>query len=162
MPTLLAGVINSLKLQESLLLPHPVKRTKRSRGVSVNTKIVDIACGSYASYAVDEAGKTWAWGLNNYGQIGLLGQVRCHTSYWCAVHTAVPIHVDTYTNICCLCTDMTWVTLQASPMQCYKPFLRYLTDFCFVFLYLRCSLNLDVDGAGACNGPSRCPESEGL
>ena len=65
-----------LKMQKTLLVPHPVKRTKRSRGVSVHSRIVDIACGSYASYAVDEAGKTWAWGLNNYGQVGLQGEVR--------------------------------------------------------------------------------------
>lgn len=74
-----AGKLHSLKLQEILLRPHPVKRTKRSRGVSVHSRIVDIACGSYASYAVDEAGKTWAWGLNNYGQIGLPGEVRSLT-----------------------------------------------------------------------------------
>lgn len=96
-------MINFLELQESLLLPHPVKRTKRSRGVSVNTKIVDIACGSYASYAVDEAGKTWAWGLNNYGQIGLLGEVRS-LPYWHATHLVV--HVDTCANMCSPCKDM--------------------------------------------------------
>lgn len=74
---LAAGIyISPLKLQEDLLLPHPVKRTKRTRGVSSHNKIVDIACGSYASYAVDEVGNTWAWGLNNYGQVGMQGQVK--------------------------------------------------------------------------------------
>ena len=62
-------------LQETLLTPHPVKRVKRARGVSVHSSIVDVACGSYATYAVDEAGNVWAWGLNNYGQLGLSGQV---------------------------------------------------------------------------------------
>ena len=72
----IAGKVLFLKMQKNLLVPHPVKRTKRSRGVSVHSRIVDIACGSYTSYAVDEAGKTWAWGLNNYGQVGLQGEVR--------------------------------------------------------------------------------------
>ena len=62
-------------MQETLLKPHPVKRVKRARGVSVHTSIVDIACGSYATYAVDEEGNVWAWGLNNYGQLGMPGQV---------------------------------------------------------------------------------------
>ncbi|KAL3156070.1 hypothetical protein ABBQ32_013058 [Trebouxia sp. C0010 RCD-2024] len=61
-------------MKETLLQPRPVKRVKRVRGVSVHSPIVDIACGSYATYAVDEAGNTWAWGLNNYGQLGMPGQ----------------------------------------------------------------------------------------
>ena len=43
--------------------------------MSVNSHIVDVACGSYATYAVDEQGHTWGWGLNNYGQLGIQGQV---------------------------------------------------------------------------------------
>lgn len=43
--------------------------------MSVNSPIVDVACGSYATYAVDEQGHTWGWGLNNYGQLGIQGQV---------------------------------------------------------------------------------------
>lgn len=39
--------------------------------MSTHTPLVDVACGSYASYAVDEAGHVWAWGLNQYGQLGL-------------------------------------------------------------------------------------------
>ena len=73
----------SYAMQETLLQPHPVKRVKRTRGVSVHTIIVDVACGSYATYAVDEAGNVWAWGLNNYGQLGMEGQVSLclHTHF---------------------------------------------------------------------------------
>lgn len=34
-------------------------------------KIVTIGCGSYHSFAVDEAGKVYAWGLNTFGQLGM-------------------------------------------------------------------------------------------
>ena len=57
-------------------MPHGVKRTKRRGGVSTNAPLVDIACGSYASYAADDAGNVWGWGLNNYGQLGTPGQVQ--------------------------------------------------------------------------------------
>lgn len=33
-------------------------------------RIVDIACASYSTYALDEAGNLWSWGYNNYGQLG--------------------------------------------------------------------------------------------
>ena len=33
--------------------------------------IVDVACGSYHSLALTEDGHLFAWGLNNYGQLGL-------------------------------------------------------------------------------------------
>ena len=62
--------------------PHPVKRLKRSRGVSIHTPVVDIACGHWATYAVDEGGHVWAWGLNNYGQLGMPGQVRHPVQFW--------------------------------------------------------------------------------
>ncbi len=69
-------------VQEVLLQPHPVKRLKRSRGVSIHTPVVDVACGHWATYAVDEAGHVWAWGLNNYGQLGMPGQVREPVQFW--------------------------------------------------------------------------------
>lgn len=69
-------LIAYLLLQEIWLVPQRVKRTKRRRGISVNAPIVDVACGSYASYAVDDQGHTWAWGLNNYGQLGNEGEVQ--------------------------------------------------------------------------------------
>ena len=72
----------SVGVQEVLLQPHPVKRLKRSRGVSIHTPVVDVACGHWATYAVDEAGHVWAWGLNNYGQLGMPGQVRQPVQFW--------------------------------------------------------------------------------
>ena len=65
-------------MQEVLLKPHLVKRTKRMRGVSTHPPLKDVACGSYASYAVDEEGHVWAWGLNQYGQLGLPDLVTPH------------------------------------------------------------------------------------
>lgn len=34
-------------------------------------KIKDIACGDYHSFAIDEAGHVYTWGLNNFGQTGI-------------------------------------------------------------------------------------------
>lgn len=34
-------------------------------------KIKDISCGAFHSFAVDEAGRVFAWGLNNFGQTGI-------------------------------------------------------------------------------------------
>ena len=31
-------------------------------------RIVSISCGWYNSFAVDDTGKVWAFGLDNYGQ----------------------------------------------------------------------------------------------
>ena len=72
----------SVGVQEVLLQPHPVKRLKRTRGVSIHTPVVDVACGHWATYAVDEAGHVWAWGLNNYGQLGMPGQVKEFLQFW--------------------------------------------------------------------------------
>jgi hypothetical protein len=33
-------------------------------------RIVDMCCGNYAAYALDENGYLWSWGYNNYGQLG--------------------------------------------------------------------------------------------
>lgn len=33
-------------------------------------KIVKIACGAYHSFAIDNKGKVWGWGLNNFGELG--------------------------------------------------------------------------------------------
>jgi alpha-tubulin suppressor-like RCC1 family protein len=33
-------------------------------------RIVDIWCGLYSAYALDEFGYLWSWGYNNYGQLG--------------------------------------------------------------------------------------------
>ncbi|PSR97461.1 regulator of chromosome condensation 1/beta-lactamase-inhibitor protein II, partial [Coniella lustricola] len=37
------------------------------RGVSIRA----VACGSYHSFAIDTTNKVWAWGLNNFGQLGV-------------------------------------------------------------------------------------------
>jgi len=74
-------------VQEVLLQPHPVKRLKRSKGISIHTPLVDVACGHWATYAVDEAGHVWAWGLNNYGQLAMPGQVRPNCATLRSVHT---------------------------------------------------------------------------
>lgn len=34
-------------------------------------KIVSIGTGTWSSWAIDEAGQVWAWGLNNYHQLGI-------------------------------------------------------------------------------------------
>ena len=33
-------------------------------------RIIDIWCGLYSAYALDEFGYLWSWGYNNYGQLG--------------------------------------------------------------------------------------------
>ncbi|RDA88111.1 hypothetical protein CP532_6819 [Ophiocordyceps camponoti-leonardi (nom. inval.)] len=38
-------------------------------------KIVKIACGGYHSFAVDNDGHVWGWGLNNFGEIWAEGDV---------------------------------------------------------------------------------------
>lgn len=38
-------------------------------GMEIKDAVV-IGCGSYHSFAVDRYGTVWAWGLNNYGQLG--------------------------------------------------------------------------------------------
>ena len=52
----------------ALLIPSVVK-VKRTRGVK--PKFADIFCGSYHTFAVAlETQQVYAWGLNNYGQLG--------------------------------------------------------------------------------------------
>lgn len=34
-------------------------------------RVVRVAAGAYHSFAVDDEGRAWAWGLNNYGQLGV-------------------------------------------------------------------------------------------
>ncbi|KAI1385431.1 RCC1/BLIP-II [Hypoxylon trugodes] len=36
-----------------------------------DARVVKIACGSYHSFAIDQKGRVFAWGLNNYGQLGI-------------------------------------------------------------------------------------------
>lgn len=37
-------------------------------------KAVRVACGSYHSFAVDEQGRVYAWGADNFGQLGIPGE----------------------------------------------------------------------------------------
>lgn len=53
----------------TLLTPHKVF-IKKSRGMA-STRIVDVACGTYDVFALTATGNVLAWGLNNYGQLGL-------------------------------------------------------------------------------------------
>jgi alpha-tubulin suppressor-like RCC1 family protein/uncharacterized protein YjdB len=43
---------------------------KKPEGIAGLPKIVAIAAGEYHTLAVDESGQVWAWGLNQYGQLG--------------------------------------------------------------------------------------------
>jgi regulator of chromosome condensation len=52
---------------DKLLQPTAVERLAKAIGPSV----VDIAAGSYASFAIGRKGAVAAWGLNNGGQLGL-------------------------------------------------------------------------------------------
>lgn len=49
----------------------------RAGGLSFKrgTNITKIACGSYHSFALDDKGRVWAFGLNNFGQLGLQTEV---------------------------------------------------------------------------------------
>ena len=44
----------------------PEKVTLRTRQI----KAVVVGAGNYSSYAVDEQGQVWGWGLNSWGQVG--------------------------------------------------------------------------------------------
>ncbi|CAL8462036.1 g1567 [Coccomyxa elongata] len=61
------------ELMATILRPHPVPFTRRLRGIPV-PKFVDVACGTYSSFALAQGGHVFAWGLNNYGQLALPGQ----------------------------------------------------------------------------------------
>ena len=58
----------------TLLRPAPVL-FKRAPGGS-RVVIMDVACGTYSTFALAEGGTVYAWGLNNYGQLALPGLVR--------------------------------------------------------------------------------------
>lgn len=55
----------------TLLQPGAVP-FKRARGVS--TRIADVNCGTYATFALTADGHVFAFGLNNYGQLALPSQ----------------------------------------------------------------------------------------
>ncbi|KAI0165251.1 RCC1/BLIP-II [Hypoxylon sp. FL1284] len=45
------------------------------------TKVVKVACGAHHSFALSADGRTLAWGLNNYGQLGNPDQVAGSGAY---------------------------------------------------------------------------------
>ncbi len=51
------------------LLDPQMVRFRKSRGVK--TKFSDVFCGSYTTYAYTQSRHLFAWGLNNYGQLGV-------------------------------------------------------------------------------------------
>ncbi len=61
-------------LKALLLTPAEVSM-KRSAKAAAADPITDVAAGNYSTFAVTQNGQVWAWGLNNYGQLGLEGEV---------------------------------------------------------------------------------------
>ncbi|KAH6606136.1 hypothetical protein Trco_005289 [Trichoderma cornu-damae] len=62
--------------QQNQLGRRIIERNKMSslipQGVGLpRGKIAKIACGSYHSFAIDNSGAVWGWGLNNFGEIGV-------------------------------------------------------------------------------------------
>lgn len=53
------------------------------RSASAARQFIDIAAGSYGSFAVTQKGKVFAWGLNNYGQLGFKQKVVRSTDRAC-------------------------------------------------------------------------------
>ena len=53
---------------DTLLHPHPVPFKSRK-----SVKIVDVNCGTYATFALTATNEVYTWGLNNYGQLALEG-----------------------------------------------------------------------------------------
>ena len=58
----------------TLLRPAPVLFKRQHGGGRV--VIVDVACGTYCTFALAEGGAVYGWGLNNYGHLALPGLVR--------------------------------------------------------------------------------------
>ncbi|KAH8887568.1 RCC1/BLIP-II [Thozetella sp. PMI_491] len=57
---------------QNSLVPAGIGALSRKPG-SGSRKVLPakVACGSYHSFVVDEDGRVWAWGLNNYAELGL-------------------------------------------------------------------------------------------
>lgn len=71
---------------------NPKQVRDRRKGL----KFKDIFCGSYSTFAVAQDGSVFAWGLNNYGQLGT-GDVE--TLY-------APVKVDSLTSLCDKCVQI--------------------------------------------------------
>jgi regulator of chromosome condensation len=57
-----------LRHKKHSLTPHPLVLTKRQGS---SGRIKDIFSGSYHAFAMDSNDRVFAWGLNNYGQLGV-------------------------------------------------------------------------------------------
>ncbi|KAI9151494.1 Protein pim1 [Paramyrothecium foliicola] len=62
--------------QQNQLGRRIIERNKMSslipQGIGLpRGKIVQIACGSYHSFAIDKEGQVYGWGLNNFGEVGV-------------------------------------------------------------------------------------------
>lgn len=62
-------------LKDLLLAPAEVS-LKRTAKAAAADPTVDIVAGNYSTFALTQQGQVWAWGLNNYGQLGHEGEVR--------------------------------------------------------------------------------------
>jgi len=51
--------------------PRPIYGNLDGKKMSAKGTAVFVACGSYCTFVVTENGNVYAWGLNNYGQLGL-------------------------------------------------------------------------------------------
>lgn len=63
--------------QQNQLGRRVIERTRQNglvpRQVDLAKKaIAQVACGAYHSFAIDKAGKVFAWGLNNFGETGIM------------------------------------------------------------------------------------------
>ena len=78
-------------LKELLLAPAEIS-LKRTAKAAAADPIVDIAAGNYSTFGLTQQGQVWAWGLNNYGQLGQEGEVRRLPR---PVNRCVEVHADT-------------------------------------------------------------------
>ncbi|KDD73507.1 hypothetical protein H632_c2107p0, partial [Helicosporidium sp. ATCC 50920] len=65
--------VTSRAAHGTLLRPHavPIKARAGVRMGGSAAEVVDLACGSWTTFAVLKGGQVFGWGLNNYGQLGL-------------------------------------------------------------------------------------------
>lgn len=79
-----AGTVYAWGIGTNHQLGIPVRANRRTRAsgpvrVPGLANIVSIACGDYTSFAIDAAGRVYAWGLNNFGQAGISEPVGPNT-----------------------------------------------------------------------------------
>lgn len=71
--------------QQNQLGRRVIERTRLSglvpREFGLRGKISKISCGSYHSFAIDNKGKVFSWGLNSYGQTGIIEGLDGESSF---------------------------------------------------------------------------------